>query len=351
MKLITVIGTRPQFLKYIPLGLKLKNNKDINNILVHSGQHYDEEMSKNILQEFNINNFKYKITKQGITQIEYIGYLMCKLETIFLNEQPDKILIFGDCDTTFATMFVSKRYDIPIIHVEGGMRGFNIKQPEEVNRIMIDHISQVHLTSTHKAIENLNKENIIDNIYYIGNLQLELLDICLGFNNDENILKKYNIETDKYILLTLHRHENTNVEYLSKIFQEFKNLEYKIIYPIHPRTKNIINQNNISIPNNVILINPVVYSESVILIKNSVYVITDSGGVQPEAWHLNKKCIVLQETTAWLDEIEANNNILYNNFEIPLKKFIDDFLEIKTVSKSKDLVIPSEEIIDIILNN
>lgn len=332
MKIISLVGTRPQFLKLAPLSKKF-DDYNINHIVIHSGQHYDKEMSEDLFKVLNIKKPKYILNKEGETSIKSLGNMMIKLEEIFLKEKPDKLIVFGDCDTTIAGSIVAKKLKIYLIHIEAGMRSYNKDMPEEINRLMTDHISDLLLCSTEDSIENLKKENIINNVHFVGNLQLELLkNVCETYHN-KSILKDNILDENNFILLTIHREYNTNKEMLNKIFLELEKLDINIIFPIHPRTKNIIDNNNIVIPKNLKLIKPVDYLNMTILERYCKFIITDSGGIQPEAWYLEKKCIIMRSETEWIEPLKNNNNILYN-YKTPLNEFINNFLEVKIIKNN-----------------
>ena len=327
MKIISIVGTRPQFLKLAPLSKKFEEYK-IGHKVIHTGQHYDKEMSDNLFKVLNINEPDYLLCKEGNTSIQSLGNMMNKIEEICLIEKPDKLIVFGDCDSTIAGAIVAKKLKIYLIHIEAGMRSYNKDMPEEVNRLMTDHISDLLLCSTQDSVDKLKQENIKDNVHYVGNLQLELLKNVCDTYNDTTILNKNNLIKNNFALMTIHREYNTNKKMLDKIFLELQKLDTDVVFPIHPRTKNIVNTNNINIPKNLKLIIPVDYLNMTILERNCKFIITDSGGVQPEAWFLGKKCIVMRSETEWIEPLKNNNNILYD-YKTPLNNFIDNFLKIK----------------------
>ena len=335
MKILTVVGTRPQFLKLAPLSKKFNENS-INHIVVHTGQHYNKEMSDDLFKVLNVKKPEYLLEKKGSTSIQSLGNMMNEIEKICLIEKPDKLIVFGDCDSTIAGAIVAKKLKIYLIHIEAGMRSYNKDMPEEVNRLMTDHISDLLLCSTHDSVDKLKQENIKENVHYVGNLQLELLKNVCDTYNDKSILNDNKLSKNKFVVLTIHREANTKKDMLKKFFNELKNIELKIIYPIHPRTKKIILENNIKIPNNIIQIDPVNYLNMTILLRYCKYIITDSGGIQPEANYLNKKCIILRKETEWINEINNNNNILYD-YVTPLTEFIEKFLEVPKINYDHDI--------------
>jgi len=327
MKLLTVVGTRPQFLKLAPLSKTLAKH-NINLVVVHTGQHYDKEMSENLFKVLEIKEPDYLLTRKGETNIQSLSNMMNKIEEICLKENPDKLIVFGDCDSTIAGAIVAKKLKIYLIHIEAGMRSYNKDMPEEINRLMTDHMSDLLLCSTQDSVDKLKMENITKNVHYVGNLQLELLkDVCDSYN-DKSILSENNLTENNFALMTIHREYNTNEKMLKNIFSKLEKLDIAIVFPIHPRTKNIIKNKNIDIPKKLKLVKPVDYLNMTILERNCKFIITDSGGVQPEAWFLGKKCIIMRSETEWIEPLKNNNNILYD-YKTPLNNFIDNFLKIK----------------------
>jgi len=343
MKILSVVGTRPQFLKLAPLSKKFEDHI-INHVVVHTGQHYDKEMSYDLFNVLNIKEPDYLLEKSGSTNIQSLCNMMNKIEEICLKENPDKIIVFGDCDTTIAGALVAKKLKIYLVHIESGMRSYNKDMPEEINRLMTDHISDLLLCSTKDSVEKLKNENITKNVYFVGNLQLELLKHVCDTYNETSIIKEHKLENNYFSLMTIHREYNTTEPMLRYIFSELEKVNIDIVFPMHPRTKNIVVNNNIQIPKNLKIIKPIDYLNMTILERNCKFIITDSGGVQPEAWYLKKKCIIMRSETEWIEPLNNNNNILYD-YKTPLNKFIDDFLKVEIDEIDIDCNI-SENIID-----
>jgi len=347
MSLLFLVGTRPQFLKLAPIS-KLLLSRNMNHIIVHSGQHYDSEMSDDIFISLNIKKPDYIIDSKEETSIQKLSRMLSKLEEICIKENPDKIIVFGDCDTTIVGALVAKKLKKYLVHIEAGMRSYNKDMPEEQNRIITDHLSDLLLCSTEDSLEKLMKENINNNMYFVGNLQIDLLRMCIENYNNMEILEKNNIFENEFILLTIHREYNTNKEALYKIFNQLSRIEKKIIFPVHPRTRNIISQNRMGIPENIIIINPVNYLNMSILERYCYMIITDSGGIQPEAWYLGKKCVILRSETEWIESLENNNNILYD-FVTPLDEFIENFSKIPVIP-IKTVKDAASEILNLIIS-
>ena len=322
-----IIGTRPQILKSFPLVKELEK-KNVKYILVHTQQHYDYSLSKNNFSSLNMDEPDYYLNLKGTTSIEKISNMMIQLEKIIINNNINNIIVFGDCDTTFAGAFVAKKLDKYLIHIESGMRSRNMNMPEEINRILTDHISNLLFCSDTESIKNLRDENIKDNVYYVGNLQIDLLKNKFKYVKSFEKINKLGIKSNKFILMTIHRKNNSNKFFFIKLFNQIKTLDSTIIFVIHPRTKDILKK--ITIPNNIIILEPLEYLNMVYLMRECKCIITDSGGIQEEAHFLKKKCIVIRKETEWINALECGNNILYY-FKTPLKEFIKDFLKYKTI--------------------
>lgn len=327
MKIISIVGTRPQFLKLIPLTIELDKHSNIEHIVIHSGQHYDDNMSSDLFTSLKIKLPKYILKRSGETIIQNLANMMIGIENIILVENPDIIIVYGDCDTTTAGTLVAKKQNIFLVHIEAGMRSYNKNMPEELNRVLSDGWADLLLCSTHDSIDKLSRENNKTPTVFVGNLQLDLLDMVCRDYNDNRILSDNDLSNGGYVLMTIHRASNTVPSVLNDIFQRVGGVGEKIIFPIHPRTRNVIISHNIEVPVNIVLINPVNYKDMTILQRYCKYIVTDSGGIQPEAYFLGKKCIVMRRETEWVDAINNGNNILYD-YETPLSKFIESFLKV-----------------------
>jgi UDP-N-acetylglucosamine 2-epimerase len=310
MKIVTIIGTRPQFIKMPLLSYEFKKN-NIDEIVIHTGQHYDKNMSQNIFENLDIPKPKYEINLISNDDSK-IGKMIIEISNILLFEKPNFTLIYVDCDTTLAGAISSNKLDIPIIHMESGMRSFDKKMPEEINRIIVDHLSFLLFCPNQDSKKNLENEGITSNIHIVGDLMIELLRKKKYLIEKSNILQNFNIKLKKkeYYLLTIHRKSNSDVNKLNYIFNQLSKLDKLIIFPIHPRIKNIIHKYNLYIPSNIIIINPLNYIDMISLLFFSYKLITDSGGLQKEAYELKIPCITLRNTTEWIDTIINKKNIL-----------------------------------------
>ncbi len=312
MKIITIIGARPQFIKAATVSYELSKYNDVKEIIVHTGQHFDKNMSEVFFQEMKIPKIDYNLNINKLSHGAMTGRMIEKLEKILLIEKPDWVIVYGDTNSTLAGALAAKKLHIKLAHIEAGLRSFNMEMPEEINRILTDRISDILFCPTKKAVENLKSEgfdNFKSKNFVCGDV---MYDAAVRFMKLAK--KPEGIIPDNFILATVHRAENTNkIEKLKDIFKAFNIIANKtpIVFPMHPRTKHIIKTNNISINNkNIIIIPPVSYLEMIYLLKNCNMVMTDSGGVQKEAFFFKKACITLRKETEWIELVENGVNII-----------------------------------------
>lgn len=308
MKIISIVGTRPQFLKVISLHQQLITSNDIDHIVINTGQHFDYNMSDTFFNLFETLTPKYNLSIHSLAHGSMVSQMMISIESILISEQPDKIIVYGDCDSTLAGALVASKMNICLIHMEAGLRSFNKNMPEEINRIVVDHISNILLCPNEYAVKNLNNENIHKNIYIVDNLQINLLFNCLKKNNMASI--NNNLIPNEYILLTVHRNYNTSAITIAKLFNQLQKNNMTVCFVIHPRMKQIIS--SINVPKNIIIMEPVNYVDMITLLFNCNCVVTDSGGLQVEAMYLNKKCFTIRSETEWLDTLDYNNCLVNN---------------------------------------
>ena len=324
-KIMTIIGTRPQFIKSAQVSLQLK--KSFKEILVHTGQHYDKDMSETFFKELKLKNPDYNLNVGSGSHASQTANVMIRLEKVVQKVKPDLILVYGDTNSTLAGSLVGAKLNIPLVHIEAGLRSFNKSMPEELNRICTDHYSEILFCPSSVAVNNLKKEGLTKNVFLVGDVMKDAVLRNFGKIDLRTIRKKYKLKDDeKYHFLTLHRQENTdNLERLSKIFKMLELVKLKIIFSIHPRTKKIILHNSIHVPQNVLIVNPVSYIESLSLQKNAQIVMTDSGGIQKEACFLGIPCITFRDETEWTETIKRGYNTIVSTeikkFKMALKKY------------------------------
>ncbi|WP_059171913.1 non-hydrolyzing UDP-N-acetylglucosamine 2-epimerase [Bacillus sp. FJAT-27445] len=312
MKIITVLGARPQFIKAAPVSRVLRENHT--EIIVHTGQHYDPNMSDIFFEELNIPKPDYHLAVGSGNHGKQTGEMLQKLEEIVLDEKPDYLLVYGDTNSTLAGALVAAKLHIPVIHIEAGLRSFNKKMPEEINRIMTDHVSEFLFCPTDTAVENLKSENITRNVFNIGDVMYDAVLYNRAIAEEKSrILEENGLEKKGYHLITIHRAENTDdVQNMQNILEAFSNIDTVKVWPLHPRTKNKLASYGIdinSIPN-LKLIEPVGYLDMLTLVSNANKIITDSGGVQKEAYFMKVPCVTVREQTEWVETLEEDANII-----------------------------------------
>lgn len=314
MKIVTILGARPQFIKAGSVSREIlqqrKLGAKIEEIIIHTGQHYDTNMSDVFFEEMQIPKPNYFLGIGDKTHGAMTGNMIEKIEEILIKEKPDWVMVYGDTNSTLAGAIAASKLHIRIAHVEAGLRSFNMRMPEEINRILTDRVSSILLCPTDAAIKNLKKEgydNFNCKIIKSGDV---MLDGAI-FYKDLAVKPAHEIEKD-FVLCTIHRAENTdNNIRLQSIFEALNTMakEKQIMLPLHPRTKKTIRKLNIN-TDNLTIIDPVGYLEMVWLIDNCKLVITDSGGLQKEAYFFNKQCITLRDETEWIELVELGSNIL-----------------------------------------
>lgn len=312
MKILTVAGTRPQLVKIAAVSRKLR--KEYKEVLVNTGQHYDYNMAGVFFDELNIPKPDYDLGVGSDSHGKQTGLMMIKLEEIFDIENPDVVLVYGDTNSTLAGALVASKRLIPLIHIEAGLRSYNKDMPEEQNRIVTDHLSDMLFTPSDLANNNLLKEGITNGVHKVGDVMMDAVLYNIKIAEERYSLDNFEVKKNKYILSTIHRAENTNdKEKLKKIFEGFSSVEQKVIMPLHPRTANLIKEYELQklVDNsNIKIIEPVSYLEMLLLEKNAAAIVTDSGGIQKEAYFSKVPCLTLREQTEWTETIEHGWNKL-----------------------------------------
>jgi len=305
IKILNIAGARPNFMKIAPLIEEMKKRKGINYVLVHTGQHYDFELSKIFFSELKIPKPDYNLGVGSGSHTWQIAKIMERIEPIFKKEKPDLVVVVGDVNSTLAGALTALKLNIPLVHIEAGLRSFNKGMPEESNRILTDYISDYLFATEASAVKNLLKEGINKKkIFLVGNI---MIDTLLKYKNKAlkiPILKRFNLQKQNYTVLTLHRPENVDDKMtLQGILEAFEKIQrnIKIIWSIHPRTKKQLRKfgflGKINKMENLIITSPLGYLEMLSLIQQSKFVLTDSGGIQEETTALGIPCLTLREET------------------------------------------------------
>ncbi|NLO70279.1 MAG: UDP-N-acetylglucosamine 2-epimerase (non-hydrolyzing) [Porphyromonadaceae bacterium] len=323
-KIITIVGARPQFVKAATLSRQFAI-LGVNEKIIHTGQHFDANMSDVFFDEMEIPKPAYNLDIHGVGHGAMTGRMLEGIERILLSEKPDRVVVYGDTNSTLAGALAASKLHVPVVHVEAGLRSFNMQMPEEINRILTDRISNLLLCPTDTAIQNLKNEGF-DNFDVKIVKNGDVMHDAALFYADKAELKSdilSQLKLDKFVLSTIHRQENTdNPENLKGIVNALNeiNKEISVVVPIHPRTRNILKSQNI-IPH-FRLIDPVGYFDMILLLKNCELVLTDSGGVQKEAFFFGKQCITMREQTEWIELVEHGFNVLTGS---DTQKIIDAF--------------------------
>jgi len=332
-RIITVVGARPQFVKAATLSRQFKL-AGIEELIIHTGQHFDANMSDVFFEEMEIPTPAYQLDIHGLTHGAMTGRMLEAIEAILLKEKPDGVLVYGDTNSTLAGALAASKLHIPVMHVEAGLRSFNMQMPEEINRILTDRISNVLFCPTDAAVANLKKEGFENMPVRIVKNGDVMQDAAMFYaekaQQKSDILKQAGLS--EFVLATIHRQENTDSpESLRNIITGLNeiNRQIQVLVPIHPRTRKILAQLNI-VPE-FKMIDPVGYFDMILLLKNCELVITDSGGVQKEAFFFGKHCITLREQTEWVELVENGYNILTGSNVLKLK----DAFEV-LISKTSD---------------
>ena len=351
-KIITIVGARPQIIKAsaISRAIGLCFKEEIEEIIVHTGQHYDQNMSQIFFEELGIPKPRYNINVGSGRHGQQTAKMIDGIEEILIKEKPDSVILYGDTNSTIAGALAAAKIHIPVVHIEAGLRSFNKKMPEEINRIACDHMSSLLFSPTKQGIKNLQKEGFIlkqkgkatmdePNMYHCGDI---MLDNSMHFGERENgvntLLASLKLEVNKYILCTIHRDSNTDIEtnligILEALLSCEEKTQMKIVLPLHPRTKAKIEQLKdkdfverfIKNPN-IIILPPAGFNDIIVLEKNTKLIITDSGGLQKEAYFFKKPCVILREQTEWVEIVENGNAILTGADNSKIKKAVSTLL-------------------------
>jgi UDP-GlcNAc3NAcA epimerase len=337
MKIVTIIGARPQFIKAGTFSRELLKYDAVEEVIVHTGQHFDENMSDIFFNQMQIPRPKYNLNINGKSHGAMTGQMLEAIENVLIKEQPNWVLVYGDTNSTLAGALAASKLHIKIVHIEAGLRSFNRDMPEEINRILTDRISALLCCPTETAIKNLVNEGY-------NNLDCKMLnsgDIMFeGAMFYKTISKKPKFTIpDTYNLCTIHRAENTNnLNKLKSIINSLQEIseERPVIIPIHPRTRNVLEKNKID-TSKLILVEPVGYLEMVWLIQNSKMVITDSGGLQKEAYFFEKFCVTLREETEWIELVDNGYNMLVGASEQNIINAYFKFKDMEFTSRKNKL--------------
>lgn len=332
-----VVGNRPQFIKLASIS-RIIRERGIKEIIIHTGQHYDKNMSNIFFEELEIPEPIENLAIGSGSHAKMTGNAMIALEEVMIKYQPEFVIVYGDTDSTLAAALAASKLCIPIVHIEAGIRSYIRENPEECNRIVVDHLSSILCTPDKISLDNLIKENIQGTIEFTGDVMYDQFLYCMNRNEVFNFDIDIELEKQKYILLTWHRQENTSdINRVKNIINFLEHLDIDIIFPIHPRTKNVLKKygllDRMNKEKKIHIIEPVGYLEMIYLLKNCELLISDSGGASKEAFFSGKRCLYLLELIIWpelvaegiIKNVDVDNSTSVNE----AYKFVNDSINLK----------------------
>jgi UDP-GlcNAc3NAcA epimerase len=340
-KVLTVVGARPQFIKAATISRALRETDGLDEVMVHTGQHFDADMSDVFFRELDIPPPKHRLNIHGGGHGEMTGRMLAAIEPVLMTEKPDWVVVYGDTNTTLAAALAAAKLHIPIAHVEAGLRSFNRRMPEEVNRVLTDHLSALHLCPTRAAVDNLAREGIRAGVYHIGDVMYDATLFAIRrAETESNIMSTLGLTAGGYGVATVHRAENTDdpkrlgavVAYL----QEQARAQ-PVVLPIHPRTRQNADRMGIEF-GNLMVIGPVGYLDMAKLLNGASAVFTDSGGLQKEAYFHRVPCTTLRDETEWVETVSHGWNRLWNGPAFRPRSEFDEYGDGKAAFRVIDLL-------------
>ncbi len=344
MRLVTIIGARPQFVKAAPLSRAISAHGGITEIAVHTGQHFDYNMSDIFFEELSIPRPTFNLDIHGGGHGEMTARMLTAIEKTLVQEKPDAVVVFGDTNSTLAGALAAAKLHIPIVHIEAGLRSFNRNMPEEINRVLTDHVSTLLMCPTERAISNLRNEGVVNGVFATGDLMYDVMLALAPIAAERStILKKTGLEAGEYALATLHRAENTDTrEALQKATAFLISLsrERPVVLPLHPRTQAALQRFDLSLSSegDVRILEPVGYLDMLALLQGAALVATDSGGLQKEAYFSHTPCITMRDETEWLETISHGWNRLWSDNAYAERRAITEYGDGKSAETTVDII-------------
>jgi UDP-GlcNAc3NAcA epimerase len=325
IKIMTFVGARPQFVKAAALSPALMRYRQVEEMIIHTGQHFDANMSDVFFEEMSIPAPKINLGIGGGTHGQNTGRMIEAIEDVLLTERPDCVVVFGDTDSTLAAAIAAAKLGLMLVHIEAGLRSRRRAMPEEINRVLTDHVADVLYASSDLSKMNLHNEGVdASKVVVVGDV---MCDVALRFKSVADaksaILERLEIVPDAYNFMTMHRKENTDeLQTLTRILDGLTDCDVPIVFPVHPRTKRRLEEFGLKLPNCILPIEPQGYMDTLKLISNARHVLTDSGGVQKEAYFLGRPCITLRDETEWVELVDIGANVLAGSDTFQIKQLL-----------------------------
>ncbi len=330
LRVLTIVGARPQFIKAATVTRAMRARDDIAEIMLHTGQHFDANMSQNFFDELDMPPPAYTLGIHGGTHGAMTGKMLEAIERVALQEEPDAVLVYGDTNSTLAGALGAAQLRIPLIHVEAGLRSYNRRMPEEINRIVADRLSGLLFCPTRQAVENLAAEGILEGVHHVGDVMYDAVLYARRRGEERSsIVERFGLKPGSYSVCTVHRAENTDDgQRFARImdYLEREASDRPIIFPVHPRTRKLLGGHR-KIGDRILLIDPVGYFDMHQLLTHAAQVLTDSGGLQKEAYFHRVPCVTLRDETEWVETVKSGWNRLWTVPEYETRCDIQDYGE------------------------
>lgn len=344
MRLVTIVGARPQFVKAAPLSRAIAARKGLEEVSIHTGQHFDYNMSDIFFDELGISRPTHNLDIHGGSHGEMTARMLTAIETLLIADTPDAVVVFGDTNSTLAGALAASKLHIPVVHIEAGLRSFNRKMPEEINRVLTDHVSTLLMCPTSLAVQNLRDEGIKNGVFATGDLMYDMVRALAPIAVERSeILSVVGLEAGGYTLATLHRAENTDTkEALQKAHDFLVDLsrERPVVLPLHPRTKAALERFGLEpfTKGDVRILEPVGYLDMLALLQGAALVATDSGGLQKEACFSGAPCITMRDETEWVETITHGWNRLWSVKDYRERREIEEYGDARSAEKIVDII-------------
>jgi UDP-GlcNAc3NAcA epimerase len=323
MRILSVVGNRPQFIKSAPLSLALRNGAD--EIVLHTGQHYDHELSQVFFDELGLEPPKHRLEAGSGSHAQQTARMLPGIEAAAVEERPDLVLVYGDTNSTLAGALAASKLRVPVAHVEAGLRSFDRTMPEELNRVLVDRVSSLLFAPSQTAVANLQNEGIVQGVHEVGDVMLDAnLRLAPIARRRSQALELDGVEPGGYALVTVHREANTKEPAIGRIVEALNALEEPVVFPLHPRTAGAIESHGLRLSGHVYPRPPAGYLDFAALASQARVILTDSGGVQKEAYWYEVPCVTLRENTEWVETIETGWNRLVGTDPTAIEQAVAD---------------------------